>query len=84
MKQKVNLSEPDLNLMMGTSMADISILEQFNGNSTIGGSRPVKFSGDDILAIKKKDDYIEAFKPQIKLIESSEAAQNIRIDDLTE
>lgn len=65
-------------------MADISMLEQLNGNSRIGGFTPDNFSGDNVLAMEEKDDQIEALKSQIELLESREAAQNIRVDDLTE
>ena len=37
-------------------MADISILEQLNGNSRIGGYTPDNFSGDNVLAMEEKDD----------------------------
>ena len=73
-KQKVNFSGPDSNLMTGTSMADISILEQLNGNSRIGGYTPDNFSGDNVLAMEEKDDQIEALKSQIELLESQQAA----------
>lgn len=70
--------------MTGTSMADISMLEQLNGNSRLGIYTTDNFSGDNVLALEEKDDQIEALKSQIELLESREAAQNIRIDDLTE
>jgi hypothetical protein len=42
--------------MTGTSMADISMLEQLNGNSRLGIYTTDNFSGDNVLALEEKDD----------------------------